>query len=609
LHHSYPPPLDFSNREARRSYSSISYSTASSGLQSDYGRKERQRSTVLYVPEPEENIYELPPALLLNPTGSGGEELLSADLPGRLVKRTSAGNRDLSPSRQSPQLHVGIEEQGEELSGEGRTSFPMMPMTPFSPQVVTTGFNFPQPEEGSEAMHAEATLLPPPEIVEQILAGNMPMPDQFNGDRAVWKQQVFDPAIRWLLLAVSNAHLSKRITLSARRLLAFGAFTRNLEVAALRNADNTLVTSFEEFMDGLQDRRTSLGIQMRQIFITRNFGVELGAVQLQPLLPIHHLFRRLERENIRQDVDGVLGDLGGYFGAGRVDWDDPVAYSERKLMHVLVMTCAAVNSLFQAALKRACGHHAVWTKGGPLKKVARMLNKMLADDKDQRKPRCMMQIDVIRSMVAVSTPAELKQVLRSLSTSFGGGFAYVKNLFELSDDKAAKRKHLRSVMVTLLYNADGMTFGDLIRRPETEAAWTDHENTPSGEPSERWQVLSGFARRYLSSSEIATKPVKVLCEVQILIEDYVKIREATNEVYKAARCENPDKLNSQFVQALEEMQGPEVKVLFNLGQAARAGQASTVEAMLRQSANARCSFSNGNVHSRMDDIGSHDLLA
>jgi hypothetical protein len=50
----------------------------------------------------------------------------------------------------------------------------------------------------------------------------MPMPDQYDGDRALWKQAVFDPSIQWLLAAIASAHLSKRITLSARRLLAFG---------------------------------------------------------------------------------------------------------------------------------------------------------------------------------------------------------------------------------------------------------------------------------------------------------------------------------------------------------------------------------------------------
>ena len=98
-------------------------------------------------------------------------------------------------------------------------------------------------------------------------------------------------------------------------------------------------------------------------------------------------------------------------------------------------------------------------------------------------------------------------------------------------------------------------------------------------------MLAGFARRYLEGKEMAARPVRVLCEVQILIESYVAIREATNEVYKAARCENADKLNAQFVQALEEMQGAEVKILDNLGTAARAGQASTVEAMLRRGEN------------------------
>jgi hypothetical protein len=70
------------------------------------------------------------------------------------------------------------------------------------------------------------------------------------------------------------------------------------------------------------------------------------------------------RARVCQDVVGVLGPLRGYFASGMVDWDDPVSYSERKLMHVLTLVCAAVDPLFQTTLKRACGADAVWVKAG-----------------------------------------------------------------------------------------------------------------------------------------------------------------------------------------------------------------------------------------------------
>ena len=469
----------------------------------------------------------------------------------------------------------------------GSPRMPRGPVPPYTPPTQSQ-IVFPDAASGSQAFRAEQVLLPPPKEVQNILCGKMVMLSQFDGNRAAWKRNQFDPVVHWLLDAVAAAHLSTQVKLLARRVLAYGGFTRNLCAANSVNAiTGILHTSFDEFITGLQEIRTKLGEQMHQIYISRKLGEALSESQLAPLLRVHRCFVGNVREEVRQDADGVLANLGGYFEEGVVDYDDPVAYSERKLMHVLVMTCAAVNSIFQDALQQACGRHAVWTKGGPLKKVARMLNKMLADDRNELKPRCMMQIDVIRSMVAVKTPEELKHVLRALSGSFGGGFAYSKNLFAISEEKAAKRKHLRSVMVTVLYEPNGaMTFGELVKRSETTKVWDEHEKCPSGEPSERWEMLTNFARQYLTGPDMVARPVRVLCEVQILIESYVPIREATNEVYKAARCESADKLNAQFVQALDEMQGAKTKVLLdNLGTAARAGQARTLESMLKRGDN------------------------
>lgn len=323
------------------------------------------------------------------------------------------------------------------------------PLTPNTPP-TSSSFEFPaDPPAHFSALQVEKRLLPPPREVQNILDGRMLMLEQFDNNRAAWKRNQFDPVVGWLLEAVADAHLSKKVMLVARRVLAYGGFTRNLCVAGSVNAiSGELLTSFDEFITGLQATRTKLGEEMHRIYVTKKLGQALGDAQLDPLLRVHRCFAGKQREAVRQDADGVLDNLGGYFKDGVVDYEDPVAYSERKLMHVLVMACAAVDAIFQGALKKACGRHAVWTRGGPLKKVARMLNKMLADDRDERKPRCMMQIDIIRGMVAVKTPDELKHVLRSLSGSFGGGFAYHKNLFAISDEKAAKRKHLRSVMVS-----------------------------------------------------------------------------------------------------------------------------------------------------------------
>ena len=71
-------------------------------------------------------------------------------------------------------------------------------------------------------------------------------------------------------------------------------------------------------------------------------------------------------------------------------------YSEKKLLQVITMTCAALNPIFQDTVRQkcveACGAANVYTKAGPLKKIARMENKMTADHRDEVKPRCAMQV-------------------------------------------------------------------------------------------------------------------------------------------------------------------------------------------------------------------------
>ena len=42
---------------------------------------------------------------------------------------------------------------------------------------------------------------------------------------------------------------------------------------------------------------------------------------------------------------GNVVDLPGFFDG--IDWESPGLYSEKKLLNVLAMTCAALNPLFQ----------------------------------------------------------------------------------------------------------------------------------------------------------------------------------------------------------------------------------------------------------------------
>ena len=360
------------------------------------------------------------------------------------------------------------------------------------------------------------------------------------------------------------------------------------------------------FVFFVRRKRDHYGSQMNSIYESMDLAVELSAEELDPLLTIHPAFSdgfgsdEPAREEVRQDSTHVLGPyLMGFFKKGVVDWDAPVAYAEKKLLNVVTMICSALDPIFQETVRTrcedACGRGQVYTKAGPLKKVARMENKMLVDHRNEVKPRCALQIDIMRCMVGAKGPAELKKSLQALKDEFGGGFVMVKNGFAWSDEKARNRKHLRFINTTILYEPKGMTFGKLMKivrdkKTASHASWKAFKDTVSGEPSERWEMLTQFAEKYLSSSKMSKKPVKVLAEVQLLIQDYIPIREATTELYKVARCESCNEVKNQFVEAyttfMEKKLGASLEdmTMDDIGRAARLGQAKTVTAFINSGA-------------------------
>eukprot|EP00039_Didymoeca_costata_P021004 m.343076 g.343076 ORF g.343076 m.343076 type:complete len:1108 (-) comp22325_c0_seq1:136-3459(-) len=414
---------------------------------------------------------------------------------------------------------------------------------------------------------------------------------------AEWKQVQFDPVVKWLLNAISLAHMSEKVKLLARRVLNVSAFTKNMEAAA---SENPRSSAFVELMDGLDRRRNQIGDRMKTMFDELQLGVKLSNKQLDRFLTRHPLFSEtyfeeakqkhlrwrsfqseaeLYRDLCRQDR---LVPLVGCFHPDAVDWNKPQAYMERKFLHVLTLICAALNGSFQNTVRRACGRFGKSIQG-PLKTVARMLNKMFADDSHEMRPRCARQIDIMRSRIQVSSAEELKEVLAGIQKEFGGGFAYFKNLFDIPIKEAEKRKHIRMVMVTVVFQPQDMTYGKLVSIPETTDIWKKHRNNPSGEPSERWKRLTDHAIAYLKQVSIADHQVGVLAEIQITLKEYISCLSLTGEVYKAARCRKScGELYSQFKQALEEMESPTPLRGDTLGHAARLGQADTVKSMLAQ---------------------------
>ena len=86
-------------------------------------------------------------------------------------------------------------------------------------------------------------------------------------------------------------------------------------------------------------------------------------------------------------------------------------------------------------------------------------------------------------------------------------------------------------MVTVCFDS-GRTYAEMVADPATQAKWTQYiDHGMEGEPTERWKRHTARAVEYLSSPHLANKPVKLLCETQILPHDYTQVRSEMHEPY------------------------------------------------------------------------------
>ena len=221
-------------------------------------------------------------------------------------------------------------------------------------------------------------------------------------------------------------------------------------------------------------------------------------------------------------------------------------------LHVIMLVTLAVNDTFQAKVRDVsaplvgkAGFHAAPPKG-----FERANNKMTspADYRFHAQPRCLYNVDVVRNMVSAATPAQAKQVLAALCREFGG-YAKIKNLFALSNAEQEDRFHLLSIMVTVCFDA-GRTYRDIASDPRVQKKWAAYaENGAGSEPRERWRRHTARAVAFLSSEHMASTPVRILGETQILLADYTRVRHGMHEPYRVWRAANPTSLFHDFARS------------------------------------------------------------
>ena len=163
---------------------------------------------------------------------------------------------------------------------------------------------------------------------------------------------------------------------------------------------------------------------------------------------------------------------------------------------------------------------------------------------------------MIRNLAAPSKK-NTKAFLKALLDEFNGA-AKFKNNYVLSEAEMAAKFHLVSFMVSVEHGT-GKTFGEMMSTPEGQAVLDEYcGRPPRGVPGERWRRHTMEVReKMMEDTKVRDSEVRIIAEVQVLLDEVVEVRHQMHEPYKYWRAENESKLhadilNSQGLAADEE---------------------------------------------------------
>ena len=98
------------------------------------------------------------------------------------------------------------------------------------------------------------------------------------------------------------------------------------------------------------------------------------------------------------------------------------------------------------------------------------------------------------------------------------------NQFAFDEAKAAEQFNYRALLLNWVFEP-GWNYAQLAKRGE--AAWDRYAEAPpedAREPWGRWRADAARALEFLRSSEVGSKPVRLICETQLLLKPYLEGR-------------------------------------------------------------------------------------
>ena len=232
----------------------------------------------------------------------------------------------------------------------------------------------------------------------------------------------------------------------------------------------------------------------------------------------------------RQDCPG---------GVPTPPWDFAVWGTEWVYIHVLRLLATAVDAQFIADVESWIGPDLLVggkTSHNGIKGFERMANKMVSkeDHRHSRRPRPAQNVDINRTLATFEIGATMKEGLQRLHKR-AGGFVKFKNQMSIPD--MSEFFHLRLCMVSILYQHPTLhTVGDFAQDAEVQNLWEEYAKQPPPDsvPRGRWRSQIQRALTWLRSSASADNPVRMVCEVQCLLQAYKKVRHSMHEIYKVS---------------------------------------------------------------------------
>jgi len=219
------------------------------------------------------------------------------------------------------------------------------------------------------------------------------------------------------------------------------------------------------------------------------------------------------------------------------------------MIHMLRLISMAIDDEYQELISDTLLECGCAVKAAPIKRDARMRNKALSidDHRFENKPRPALNIDINRNCCTFDTKENLAKGAHALSKVFKG-FVRVKNMFQFSKSRAAMNFHYRTLMLSVLFEP-GITFGELAKRPDVVKKWTRYGEAPPENPVEPWSRWRRHARAaldHLRSDAIAKKPVRAICETQLLLRPYFAARQRMHLLYQVCRAATSQQLFLDF---------------------------------------------------------------